>query len=317
MNSTSKTPANPTTTCPQPAQNQEESQIKNIYELNPETDCFIGGLPITSSEEEIQTFLQKQLPKLQILCVKLILNKRNKKFNKGFGFVFLKTEKDATRLLNSENLIFKQKKLDIRQAAKFNTERKNRDNFFNKRLYFKGLCIKTTEKELNEFLTREFKVVRSYIIKNFETGNSKGVAFADFLNESEARLCLAKKKIELGNKIVKIELFKSKEVLKKEQLNLSQTKTRAKGSRPLRQGQNFEGQAVRAPRFSFCDSESSNKKVKEWLFASQQKKLNEAAMNYRMRKILALEKKNLQNGSFQLKSSITIRRQPGNFFNLL
>lgn len=80
-----------------------------IYKPNCEVTCFIGGVPITLSDSDVLAEAQKSLPKIGFQSVKLIYQKNKEGFNKGFGFVILKTEKDRDQFMESGLIINSQK----------------------------------------------------------------------------------------------------------------------------------------------------------------------------------------------------------------
>ena len=77
---------------------------KNRFIFDPDLNlsCFIGGVPINMSENELFDIVKSKFPKINIREIKLIPQKNKKGFNKGFGFITGETSKDQEELLQSE-----------------------------------------------------------------------------------------------------------------------------------------------------------------------------------------------------------------------
>lgn len=290
--------------------NSPTPKKEEIFDPNPQTDCFVGGLPINASEEEIREFFEQEFPQVNILNIHLVKKKKHKKRNKGFGFVSLSSQKDALSFLGLST-VFRGKKLDIRRATRYKEQQEKMEEFFSTRVFVDELDLAATDDCLRKVFEKEFQVTRCYIIKDHQTEVSKGLGFVDFGSQEEAQRCLARNNFQLAGKPIKVAAFniqkKVKAVKEKKEKNVISIESRDSDEKKIDKTQMNDfrtqesalkilkrqdkkqkpGVTVRHPLFSFCsESEFAERKQrnKEYLLVSQRSKLNEAVMNYRLKK---------------------------------
>lgn len=271
--------------------NGKKTRKNMIFDPNPKKDCFVGGLPIEATEQELLKYFKENSKNIKIKKVHLVKKKKQKKLNKGFGFVCLQTEKDKEKFMKLE-MVYKGKKLDLRKANRYSEQTENVEEFFSTRVFVAGLSLDTSDDDLKELFIKEFKVMRCYVIKDHHTGESKGLGFIDFASKEEAERCVQKKSFMLKGSLINVEPFKIEKKLKA--IEDSKVKNNASLKIPIRvqkkvQMDDKQGPPLRKPAFSFCSEENSIEKKnfkQEYLLASNGKKLNEAFMNYELRKML-------------------------------
>lgn len=157
-----------------------------IYEPDEHKSCFVGGIPIDLSSAELTKIIESEAPDLQIMNVELVMSKKKKKANKGFGFVTFKTHSQQQKFLERE-IVIRGKKLDIRVAKKLKDQRKKEKDFLSKRVFMRGFQDDVTDIMLQQFMIESgWRYRRCYIVRDHNKNKTKGIGIVDFLNDNDA-----------------------------------------------------------------------------------------------------------------------------------
>ena len=251
--------------------------------------------------------------------------KKKKKTNKGFGFVTFKTPEDQNKFIN-QVIYIGPKMIDIRKAKKMNEQRKIQEDDLQKRVFIRGFKNDITDQKLAYFLNKNcIPFRRCYIVRDFNKNKTKGIGIIDFYTEKDASKFVEKKELNIFDSCVQVEHFSLEIKLKKnsEEKNESQRATSSNNvshdggndrSHLRVPNTNFEAQYdVRGP-FNFQNSlqktkdngKLSRKNInpknlnnghhpqeadddqQRWVFLepSTEKNLNEAPMNYHLRRTI-------------------------------
>lgn len=79
----------------------------------------------------------------------------------------------------------------------------------NNKLYVGNLSFDSTEDQIKTFFSDFGEITDIRLIKDFETGRSRGFAFITFADESDAQKCLDQE-ISLANRNLKISIAKER-----------------------------------------------------------------------------------------------------------
>ena len=285
----------------------KKSKKSRIFDPNPNKDCFMGAVPIDSTEDELKSFFNREYPDIEIERVVLVRKKNQKKINKGFGFICLKTKESMEKLLKLKPH-FKNKQLDIRRANKYSKQQEMVKEFYSTRVFARCIPDHITDDDLMQTFSKKFEVTRCYIIRDYLSGLSKGLGFIDFSTIEEAKKCLERSIYAIKGIKIPVSPFNIEKKLKKMNLiereatnpsnkkdtvqNHSSNKSKIPKRRPT------EEVIIRRPGFSFSSEEDRNQKFidrSEFLLASINRRLNEAPMNYQLNKNHFKKKINLNN----------------------
>ena len=280
-----------------------------IFDPNPLKDCFMGGVPIDCTEQELENFFAKEYPEIEIKKVLLVRKKNQKKVNKGFGFVCLKTEESLQKLLKIKPT-YKNKQLDIRRANKFSKQQEMAQEFYSTRVFARCIPEHITDDDFRQIFAKKFDIIRGYIVRDHQTGQSKGLGFIDFSTIEEAKRCLERSTYTIKGIKIPVTPFKIEKKLKyrshivdqanhpKKTPKIVQNKTPTKPKLPERDEP--KKVIIRRPAFSFSSKGEHKKSLdrNEFLMASIQKRLNEAPMNYKLNQNFLKNKRNLRSQYF-------------------
>ena len=192
--------------------NDHESNNKNnkreIFEPDPQRTCFVGGIPVSFTEQDLKEVLSQKLPELTYQDVFLIKSKKKKKLNKGFGFVTVADQAQQKKLIEARIFLENDKKLDIRKAKKMEEQRKNERLQLSKRVFLRGLKENINNDMFKDFLLeRQYKFQRCYIVMDDKRHVSKGIGIIDFSTEEEANSFVKQKSIMIEDSFVEISHF--------------------------------------------------------------------------------------------------------------
>lgn len=289
---------------------------EEIFQPDLFRSCFIGGIPIDMTDQDVKNVIKKRAPELEIDRFDLVMSKRKKskrkQHNKGFGFVTFKTHQMQEAFLMKKIYIGK-KLIDIRKAKSPQQQRKAEKKTLSKRVFLRGLQDEITDQILTQFLHEScISFERCYVIRDHNEDVTKGIGIIDFLTDLEAQSFVEREEINIFGSLVRAEHYsldiKLKRVkpLKNESPGDS-TKEDSKTQRPNSKNSNemLTGKAF-YPKQKVTPFAKSNIKRADlerfqvppqqkilmdldnedsrWIYLnpSHTKRLNEAPMNYRL-----------------------------------
>ena len=273
---------------------------QGIYDPNPKKDCFIGGIPISTTEQEFKEFLLEKFPEVKVKKVKLAKKKKHKKINKGFGFVCLKNKRNRDKFLTLK-INFKGKEIDIRKANTYVEQQNQVEDFFSARVFLSGIPVDISDKDLRVFFEKHFEIKRCYIVKDQSTWKSKGLAFLDLYTQSDAKRCVKKGQTEgfkINGTLINVSAYNIEKKIEAKQKLEEQLRTIVidKKNQWPKKNSNNKGLIISQPKprienpvqnwsptFSFSSEVNERERIAEryeFLHPSVYKKLNENSSNY-------------------------------------
>ena len=228
------------------------------YELeqqdpNLERTLYLSGLPTNLSQKDIESFIKKCINPSKIHKI-VVIKKKSKKedqINNGFGFLVMKSKRDAKFALSSK-IFIDGIQIQTKMANKYSKEKKNKFNKVVSRAVVTNLPNNLQSQEFQYILIFEgFNIKRAY--KSIEETNkgSKPIGLVDFETQAEAQKFLNKKSIVIKGKLAIIKKYKedffsnknfSKKKLKKnlkKDENFSKNINLCPNSRPFKQNPNL------------------------------------------------------------------------------
>ncbi|XP_062087706.1 uncharacterized protein LOC133794483 isoform X3 [Humulus lupulus] len=143
---------------------------------------FVGGVSLRTSEDAV-----------------IIPNKHSRK-PRGFGFVTFANPADADKVLEQEDHVINDRKVDVKRALPAG----------NNQIFVGGLPQLLTSDELGGYFS-EYGVVDSRIIPDHKSGRSRCFGFVTFENEDAVQQILSKGKMqEIGGKKVEVKRVEPK-----------------------------------------------------------------------------------------------------------
>ena len=181
-----------------------ETQNYNFtkFDKKSERTAFIGGLFIKSTEEEIKQHIQKLFPNLSITAFGLV-KRKNKEVSKGFGFMTFQTREELLFFIK-QKIIFKGKKIDIREAQNYEKLKLNLKDYFSCRILLKNLPKDLDDLGLKRLFSDKYKIQRAYVIKDCRNGISNGLGFVDFFSKQDVNHILQQSSMIIGNNLVEL-----------------------------------------------------------------------------------------------------------------
>ena len=193
------------------------------------TSQFLGGLsPRTTRDQLFEHFTQ--YGPIKNIVIKIDLN--NKLFNRGFAFQHYEFPESAAKSVLDTHII-NDRKIDCEFVHSDTNQKQIRiDSLTNTKVFVNYVKHCVTDEEFKNHFEQFGKLKQSYIVKDPNTGKSKGFGFIMYFDEESVQKVLGHENI-LANKKVKIELFHPliEKKHKKSEKNNSNMKGKSKNSK--------------------------------------------------------------------------------------
>ena len=165
---------------------------------------FVGGLNRNTTDETFRDHFQQYGDILDLIIIKDSTTKKSK----GFGFVTFDSVESADRALEDRPHTIDNKEVDIKRAIprEQNTDTAHQRT---KKLFVGGLPAIATEDDIiahfHETYPEKGTVVKCEVIKNKETGASRGFAFLEMSSEDFSDLVIIDNcRPEICGKVVEV-----------------------------------------------------------------------------------------------------------------
>jgi RNA recognition motif-containing protein len=167
------------------------SQIKHQYS---DRKVFLGGLAWSTTEESLKEYLEKEL---NIVVEKVtIMRDRQTGNSRGFGFVILDKAEDAAAVV-SANLLLDSKKIEAKRAIpKDEIQESN-----TRKLFVGGIPVNISDEEFKNHFEKFGCVTEIQIVKDRNTGKSRGFGFVTFEDKEIVDNVLTFPHILLGKQV--------------------------------------------------------------------------------------------------------------------
>ena len=172
------------------------------------TKVFVGNVPFQCTNDEFKNCLKN----IQGFVDAEIINRHNSDYNRGFGFVTLRTPDDAQKILTLNNIVFKNRILrfaDYNLNDKDILKQQNKKNY----LFVRGISKDIKRSELVSIFTDFCEIGGCFIMTNKKTGEQNGNAIVEITNFNVYESLLNQKQIITPNKLI-LEVSKWKNKLK-------------------------------------------------------------------------------------------------------
>jgi len=157
---------------------------------------FIGNVPYKCNNLEFENLFKQEIG-----FKKAELQRDNISQNtKGYGFIEFESQEDAILCMKKS---FKLGDRELRLS-----EYKNKPND-NKKIFVKDLDD-TSLKDFEEYFKKYGKIVKSYLITNRTTGESKGTGIVEFESDDSYKSALEDEDTYINNKKISIYPYKEK-----------------------------------------------------------------------------------------------------------
>jgi hypothetical protein len=172
------------------------------------TKVFVGNVPFQCTNDEFKNCLKN----IQGFVDAEIINRHNSYYNRGFGFVTLRTPDDAQKILTINNIVLKNRILrfaDYNLNDKDILKQQNKKNY----LFVRGISKDIKRSELVSIFTKFCEIGGCFIMTNKKTGEQNGNAIVEITNFNVYESLLNQKQIITPNKLI-LEVSKWKNKLK-------------------------------------------------------------------------------------------------------
>jgi len=165
-----------------------------------ENKMYVGNLPYGVSRDEV-----KELFSEFGTVADVFLARDSDGKDRGFGFVTLSSEEEATAAINSLNGDFFQgRRLTVRQPNPEGTKSTKVSYDEATRVYFGNLSFDTTTKTMIDLFEQHGKVLSLFINEDLTTKKSRGYGFAQMPEEDAQRAIEALNDMEVDGRAIKV-----------------------------------------------------------------------------------------------------------------
>jgi RNA recognition motif-containing protein len=166
-------------------------QVKHQYS---DRKVFLGGLAWSTTEAMLQEYLESGL---NIKVEKVtIMRDRQTGNSRGFGFVILETSDDADKVVNANHLL-DSKKIEAKRAIpKDEIQESN-----TRKLFVGGIPVNISDDEFKIHFDKFGPVTEIQIVKDRNTGKSRGFGFVTFEDKDIVDNVLAFPHILMGKQV--------------------------------------------------------------------------------------------------------------------
>lgn len=172
---------------------KKPSQKKKSYKI------FVGGLPSHTNRQLLQSYfkrfgwVKKCQPKMW---------KNNSRRCKGFAILVLGDKKTYDEVLRCKKHIFEGREIECKEALSRNELGSYSKDLNDRRVYVRGIPIKTQSKDLKVAYSIFGEVEIAYIVKDRESGNSLGFGYVTFKGKESRDEAVAQRNLILNGKVV-------------------------------------------------------------------------------------------------------------------
>jgi RNA recognition motif-containing protein len=167
------------------------SQIKHQYS---DRKVFLGGLAWSTTEDSLKEYLEREL---NITVEKVtIMRDRQTGNSRGFGFVIVQNADDADKVVNANHLL-DSKKIEAKRAIpKDEIQESN-----TRKLFVGGIPVNITDDEFKNHFIKFGTVTEIQIVKDRNTGKSRGFGFVTFEDKDNVDHVLTFPHVLLGKQV--------------------------------------------------------------------------------------------------------------------
>ncbi|OZJ02578.1 hypothetical protein BZG36_04187 [Bifiguratus adelaidae] len=166
---------------------QHSSQHQGMVQHYHPQNVYIRGLPSTATDESLYELCK---PYGKITSHKAMIDQKTGEC-KSFGFVMFETEKEAKDAIDGLNALGFQCSFARVGQESFSTRLKNLQDETSTNIYISNLPLEMTEEHL-ENLFLPYKTVSNRILRDPQTGLSRGVGFARMSDRPSAQAIITK-----------------------------------------------------------------------------------------------------------------------------
>jgi RNA recognition motif-containing protein len=167
------------------------------------TKIFVGNVPFQCTQEEFKGCF-KNVPGF---INAEIVNKYNTNFSRGFGFVTLKTDDDAQKLIQRNDIVFKDRVL---RFTEYNINDKLKLSKFNRNyLFIKNVSDDINRDDIKKILSEYGEVGICFINTNIKTGEPKNTAIAEIKDDQVFEKLLQLRNISYQDKVFMLSKWKN------------------------------------------------------------------------------------------------------------
>lgn len=166
----------------------------------PKHMLFVGGLSASTTEQDLWNHFYKYAKKID--SIKIMIDRKSKQ-SKGYAMISLPIDQKISHILAESHTVC-DRKVDVQMAAKKSEKKQLKEDLKKRKLFVNGLPVDFVGADIEKFFSQFGKIKSGYIIKDFDSGTSKGYGFIEFEDTEVARQVLVKdiyiegKKLEMA-----------------------------------------------------------------------------------------------------------------------
>lgn len=175
----------------------------NAEDLN--TKIFVGNVPFQCVDDELKHCF-KDVP--GFVSVEIV-TRHNSPYSRGFGFVTLKTREDAKKLIQRNDIMFKDRVLRFTEynfQDKIKFTKQPQKNY----LFVKNIPKETNREQLKNIFSTKAPVGACFINTNIKTGESRGNAVVEIKDDILFENLINEKTIRIGEHVFDVLRWRNK-----------------------------------------------------------------------------------------------------------
>lgn len=141
----------------------------------PQKAIFVGGISLQTTQNDLIEHFKKFT---KIVAVKLPIDKRTG-FSRGYAIIKVAAETNLGKLTSQVHVV-KGRQVDCQVAARKRDRGKQQEDLKKRKIFVNGLPTNLSEEKFKEFFAQYFPIRSAFLIKDNETGVSRGYGFVEF-----------------------------------------------------------------------------------------------------------------------------------------